>query len=258
MPIHDVYARLTPYELCLPELEWARERFREVRDEALARGVDAGDPGAFLRLEAVADLLAAVRPAEEAELFPQHAILLYHAFHFWRAGEPLFLLVTPAVKRLAAPVSPPWAGGLPAAAGYVQLPQHLLWTAEEGAPPESIDGFFWAAPGEGGELRLLAVSGMRGDRPGFSVLPLPPLPVETLRSWPELEAREGRPDFRSRLPGAQLEGLLQVNTAGDLLGLAWRALAFLSESGAVEPETAPSVGAPPPTRLPYRRLSSQA
>ena len=44
MPIHDAYARVTPYELLLPEEGFADERFPLIQEEAEERKADLTDP----------------------------------------------------------------------------------------------------------------------------------------------------------------------------------------------------------------------
>src|SRR5512145_2696074 len=97
MALHDAYARVTPYALSFPDLEWCRTRFAEIREEATARGVDTGESGGFVMLASVGRLLRELRPEDEAaERIHSHGLLLYHAFHFWEAGEVVLLVDVPA------------------------------------------------------------------------------------------------------------------------------------------------------------------
>lgn len=255
MAVHDAWARLTPYELSLPDLGWARERFRALSEEARTAGADLDDPARFPLVRPVARLLAELHgPEADARRLHEHALLLYHAFHFWAAGERLLLLETPLLRWLVEGSPAPWPDALPAAAGYVQLPQHLVWTDPgEGEVPESVDGFFWSAPPGRGELSVLLAAGMRADREGLSVLPLLPAPLADARRWSEALGREEGGDFESRMPGSELEGLYQVRTAGEVLKLVARTLAWLSVCPGEE-QNPPLEGHPPPTRLPYRRV----
>lgn len=258
MPIHEAYARVTPYELSFPDPGWARGRFAAIREEATARGVDAGDATAFVLLATAGSALRELRPeGEPAELIELHGLLLYHAFHFWEAGEEVFLLETAVVRRLVeAPGPGPWRGAGPGPGGYVQLPQHLVWTGgDEGQPPESLDGFFWTAPPGRGEVSALLSAGIRRDRPGFSVVPLPAAPVGDADAWLRSEGG-GEPDLRGRMPGAELEGLYQLRTTGEALAFVFRALSFLEGAarGGEELHSAVADG-PPPSRLPYRKVA---
>ena len=255
MAVHDRWARVTPYELSFPALDWARQRFGELSEHARASGVDLGDPARFPLLRAVLEMLDALHgPDPDAGRRHEHALLLYHAFHFWAGGERLFLLETPLVRNLIEDPPAEWAGEPPAPAGYVQLPQHLVWTdPEDGEPPESVDGFFWSAPPGRGELSVLLAAGMREEREGFSVVPLLPAPLADAPEWPRALGRDEGGDFRSRMPGSELEGLYQVRTAGEVLKLVARTLSFLGDHPGRE--EVPGEGAhPAPTGLPYRKV----
>ena len=69
--------------------------------------------------------------------------------------------------------------------------------------------------------------------------------------------REEGEDFRSDMPGAELEGLYEIRAAGELLKLLARAFRLADPDA--EPETAPAdpdgeATGPVPTRLPFRRI----
>jgi hypothetical protein len=68
---------------------------------------------------------------------------------------------------------------------------------------------------------------MVGERSGFSVLPVPPIPLADARRWLTERGRDpGQgPDFESTLPGGDLGRLYSVETSGELLKLLARALA---------------------------------
>jgi hypothetical protein len=257
MALHDRYARVTPYELSFPSLEWARDAFHAVREEAALRGVDRTDPALFILLGSVGRMLQELRPeGEDPERIHPLGVLLFHAFHFWEAGEPLLLIETEVVRRLIESRDPtPWSGAIPAAAGYVQLPQHLLWIEGDAQPrPESVDGWFWTSPPGGGEIHVLLASGVQGDRPGFSVVPLPPASLERAEEWADQPGRESGEDFASRMPGAELARLYRVGTPGEVLKLVSRIFAFVADHPG--PLRAPEPhGAPPrPSLLKYRRV----
>ena len=112
-----------------------------------------------------------------------------------------------------------WAGDLQGCAGYVQLPQHLVWMESADQPPESVDGFFWYGD-EGGVLHLAMVAGMRRDRPGCVVATVPPQPLAAMPGWVSGAAREGGGDFTTSLPGAELDGLLGIRTPAEVFKLA--------------------------------------
>jgi hypothetical protein len=260
MAVHDAYARLTPYELSFPDLGFARAHFAAIRGEAEAREVDLRDPSAFVMLASTGQALREIRgPDDDPALIRQYGYLLYHSYHFCAAGEPLYLATAAALRPLldAEPDTAGWQPDLEPAAAYVQLPQHLVWVrADEAMPPESLDGFFWARSGEE-RFALLFALGMRGDRPGLSVVPVPDLPIEETGAWARMEMREGGGDFSSSLPGAELERLYELRSTGEALKLAARVMWGLERAGAGEPVGAGERdGGPRASGLAYRSLKS--
>lgn len=250
MPVHDEYARVTPLELSFPDADAADERFGAIAGEAEARNVDPEDPSAFVLLMEAGRVLRELRgPGDEPERVREHGVLLYHLFHAWRAGSPLYLLDRRVVRLVVE--SGPWQTGalrLPEeAAGYVQLPRHMVWVrAVEGggAPgeqeasasadgavdgtPESVDGLFWTR--WGARISFLLVMGIRPDRPGFGVVPLDPVPADRLEEWIDTPMRGEGDDFVSSMPGAELDRLYEMRTAGEAVKLAARILQYLATS----------------------------
>ncbi|MDE2876832.1 MAG: hypothetical protein OXU69_14915 [Gemmatimonadota bacterium] len=234
MAVHDAYARFTPYELLLPDPEFPDRSFTAITREAEERGVDAGNPAAYVMLGAVQGALAELRDEDAgAESAHDHAGILFHAYHFWRCDGGVVLAQRKTVRgllaggagagrgedELAVEDEAGWAGGLQGRAGYVQLPQHLVWMESPDEPPESVDGFFWHG-GEDGVLHLAMVAGMRRDRPGCVVVTVPPQPLTALPGWATGPAREGGGDFTTSLPGAELDGLLGIRTPAEVFKLA--------------------------------------
>ena len=241
MPVHDDWLRITPYELALPGRDFVDRHFPAIVEELEARGGDPGDPGAFVLLAAAGAALKEIRgESEDAVLIHQHGLLLYHGWHLWRAEEPLFLLGEDGARGVMGPgeATPGWAAAPNPVAGYVQFPQHLVWIRQgEGERPESVDGLFWA-PCSGDTISLLYISGVIRDRPGFSVVPLPLLPLGELGRWADVKVRDGEEDFRTTLPGGELETLHSLETGGEAVKLAARVLRLL-EGGAGAPQTSP-------------------
>ena len=225
MRIHDRYARVTPYEMALPGRAFAEERFELIQEEADRRGVDIWDPGAFSMLEQSRRAIADIRVEDDNPvLFVQYGVILFHAFHFWSAGEYLYLLGNEAahqVTRAGLRSGPEdWAFAAPSRAGYVQLPHYLFWARPEaGGPAEALDGFFWVlTPAH--RLHLMVASGMRADRPGLGVMPVPEIPGEEASRWAAANVRERGADFASTLPGG--EDLCSIETLGEVVKLAGR------------------------------------
>ena len=272
-------ARLTPYELAVPGRRFVEERFPEVQEEAESREGDATDPVRFVNLAAVGRILQEVRGEDDdPELIQQHGYLIYHAYNFWRQGESLFVLETGAARFLVEtePEAVGSAPALPAEAGYLQVPRNLFWSwpepDDEEAPAEPLDGIFWTRAADG-MLWTLAVMGLRSDRPGISIFPLPPVPADEAAEWLSAQVREGSQDFASTLPGGEMEQLYSVETAGEVLKLLGRAFWYMERfPGAVEGPLDPpasggegtaaaeEAGAASPaqggvsSRLPFRRI----
>jgi hypothetical protein len=274
MSLHDDYARLTPVEIAFPDRRALEELSAEVGKEAERRGVDDTTSEAFMTLSMVGELARTMRgPDAPPESTVPFAMLLYHGVHFLRAGRPLYLLDTGATRAIVS--TSPDAGGPhpPTSAGYLQLPQHLVWTRstqsarppDEARVPESIDGAFWTLSSSG-MLHALPVSGVLPERPGFGALPLPPAPIADAHQWLDAEVRASGGDFRSTLPGSELDALYEVEAAGEVLKLLARFF-VLAESGharltacsGAEPTgvagAGKPAGAPRPSALPYTRVS---
>ena len=262
MAIHDGYARFTPYEMLLPDAEFAERHFPGIGDEARERGIDTGNPAAFVMLGAVQGALAELREEDSGPgTEHDHGGVLFFAYHMWRTDGRVVLARRKTVRGLLAGGAGVrgeslWVEDLKGRAGYLQLPQHMVWIEEaEGGPPESMDGFFWVGD-RTGVLHLALIAGMRSDRPGYGVVPVPPQPLDTLPGWAVGPAREEGGDFETSLPGAELDGLLGIRTPAEAFKLA--ALLFARMAGG-EPESCPprgsaSPGRPRPSALPFATL----
>jgi hypothetical protein len=260
MPIHDAYARVTPYELLLPDEDFAERRFPLIQEEAKERKADLTDPDRFALLSEAGAVLREIRGEDDdPQLIQQFGVLLFHAFHFWKEGLPFFLLETGVVRSLVAegPGEGGWSPSLPGPAGYVQLPLHLVWVpGGDETPPESLDGFFWSIP-DGENLALLIAMGIRKDRPGLSVVPLPTLPLSAAGEWASIDVRPDGNDFQSSLPGAELEDLYALEAGAEAVKLAMRVFWYLdafAASVANGSEVAPDGDGPQPSNLAARRI----
>ncbi len=254
MAIHDAYARLTPFELAFPD---GGELLVSSVEEELGDAMDPGEVRIFLTLPAVSAYLAEIRAGDTGvEAIHPFGMLAYHAFHFVRAGCPLFLVETGVARRLVRGCSPSLEPRLPADSGYVQLPQHLFWTPGVEEAPESVDGFFWTRASDG-LLHLLLATGMHWERPGLVVAPVASAPWSEAPEWLDASIRPDGEDYASSLPGGELEELYSLQAAGEVLKLMARLMAYLHGKAGVSVEGAsgadPSEG-PPASRLPYRRI----
>jgi len=255
MSLHDTYARLTPFELTFPDLDDATELLHGIEAEADDTGADPGDLQQFVTMGHVAELVARLAgPDTPPEAVPSVGLLAYHAVHFERAGRPLFLLSTHAA-RLLVDGAPSGAPRPTTTAGYLQLPQHLFWAEPTPGGVESVDGIFWAVSASG-HLRCLVVTGIRDDRPGLGVVPVPEAPLDDARRWIRTDVREGAEDFSAKLPGSELDRLHAFQAAGEVLKLLGRFFAFASSvpSALTPGAPEPGVGPPRPSALPYTRV----
>lgn len=278
--------RLTPFELVFGAEELDDRLFPPIAEEAVARGIPLDDPERFLFLTSVGQLLRGIAGAAEegagtpdaqeaaeladeaGEIMRQHGRLLYHAFHFWRTGKNL-LVLDPALARALVDEPPvvddDWALTVPSPAGYLQLPRNLFWAAPApGLRPEPADGFFWVysePAGAAPALQVLVALGLRPDRPGISVVPAEGI-LDDVSHWAQEKGREEGDDFRSTLPGGELDRLYSIETPTEVLKLAslcfWQVSARPESLGAAE-VTEPNAGARdparmPPSSLPYRRV----
>lgn len=227
MSLHDAYARRTPFELAFREKARAEALVDAVTEEATGRGADPEEPHAFVTMGAVAAFVAELETPDAAEgAIHQYGALAFHGVHFARADYPLYLLTTHAARYLVGGV-PEGEPVSPTPAGYLQLPQHLFWTTGGDGAPESVDGIFWTRTRHDVLHTLMAI-GMRPDRPGLGVIPLPEAPIADAARWLTFDARGDGRDFSSDLPGGDFDGLYGVETAGEVLKLLARFFAYLS------------------------------
>jgi hypothetical protein len=233
--VSDRPAGLGPYDLAFGAESIDDRLFPPIEAEAEARGQPLDDPDRFLFLTGVGRLLQAIAGTAEGggsgedvrsgEALRQHGRLLFHAFHFWRAGKVELGLDEATVRKLLDDAAPAgnWPLATPAVAGYLRLPRNLIWAAPEaGERPEPADGFFWTyhpASDGPGTLHLLMVLGLRPGRPGFSVVMAAGVPDP---HWADVDARPGVTDFATTLPGGELDRLYSVETTAELLKLASR------------------------------------
>ena len=264
MAVRDAYARFTPYELLLPDAGFPDRHFPGIGGEAAERGVDTGNPAAFLTLGAVQGALAELRGDDAGpEAAYDHGGVLYFAYHMWRTEGGVVLARRGTLRALLGGGGEAdlrggssWTEDLRGRAGYVQLPMHLVWVEEaRNGPPESVDGFFWAGDGTGA-LHLALIAGMRGDRPGYAVVAVPPQPLEVLPGWVSGPAREDGADFATSLPGGELDGLLGIRTPAEVFRLAALVLGRMVRGPRemCEPRSSVAAGEPRPSALPFAAL----
>jgi hypothetical protein len=216
--------RPTPYELVFSEL--ATDRFPEIRKALGATAADPRNRDAFLVTLPAMTLLRELRPDEEGagEGLQELAALLHHAYLYWEGGLQTWEH-SPAAARARLALGPADVGGTPGA-GYIQLPERLVWASlsPEG-PWEPLDGcFVHGAPG--GTLRVLGIFGLHPSRMGFTVAEALGVPGRLT------ERADGSPLFSPALEGGDLAGLHALVDPGELVELAGRMIEEVSPPGA--------------------------
>jgi hypothetical protein len=221
--------RATPFALAFGEIE---SRFPAIAEALQQDGAAATDRDRFVLLEPVGRLLREIVPEEAgADALEAHMLLLHHAFLFWTAAQHVYQISDQALRRAVGEKR--ITTRLPHAAQYLQLPELRVWGAPaEASPPEPLDGMFVseATSGDSG-IAVLAIFGMRPDRPGFSAVGLegradPDDPAAGEIGIPAARD-DGSAPFAPNLAGGTAAGLYSVANAGELLLLTCRLLTLL-------------------------------
>ena len=208
--------------------------FPALRDETAQRHGDAADRDTFLLLAHAGAALKQMLPDDaEAAALDQAAELLWLSWRFWDTGLRVYVLSDAATARLTAPNydTGSWRFAAPAAA-YLQFPHQRLWArVAPGAAYEPVDGCFVGArdlPGGAHELRILAVLGLRPERPGVSLImhhaALQEAAVAERAAHPW---RENAEPFTNAMPGGERMGYQTIATVNELEALVLRALHLL-------------------------------
>jgi hypothetical protein len=208
--------RPTPFDLVFESA--AQTTFPAIQSTLAKSGQDARDRDGFLLLRDVVMLLRDLRPEGGlGEGIDQLAALIHHGYLFWTAGCLITEWPLERLPDLLSPTHPFDEHSGQEAPFYTQLPEHRVWAqVVPGEPPEPLDGFFQHAAITPGVRRVLAVSGIHSERPGFSV-------VEVIGRKPRDLARpDGSPLFSSTLPGGSAAGLYSIAGEEELLELGWR------------------------------------
>lgn len=235
----DEVGRRSPYEAVFT-VEGLDERgFAVIEEEGRRLGADLSRREQFARIDAVADLLAHLIPESfETGALDRYLEIIFHGFHFWRAGRPFYAFEEGVVRSLIE--RPPDLRDrtlrLPHPAQYLELPRNLLWAAVTDGPPEPLEGLFARSLVEPDGTEVLFVLGMWPERPGFSVAGL------TFPADAPLVAHADA--FHSDLPGADLAGLYSLGSAGEAIALLARLVWYIAAyTEAVVPVPAKSAGA---------------
>jgi len=221
--------RATPFALAFSELE---PRFPAIAEALQQDGAAVADRDRFVLLEPVGRLLKEIVPeGAGADALEVHALLLHHAYQFWAAEQRVYQISDEVLSRAALETR--IATELPHPALYLQLPELRVWgTPDEASPPEPLDGMFVSEAADGaGAIEVLAIFGMRPDRPGFSAVGLEGRADPDDPTAGEIEIAAARDDgsapFAPKLAGGTAAGLYSVANAGELLLLTCRLLTLL-------------------------------
>jgi hypothetical protein len=184
-------------------------------------------------LDPVGRLLREIVPEDAGpDALEAHVLLLHHAYLFWAAGERIYQIGEQTLRRAVAETRITTA--VPYAAQYLQLPELRVWGSPSGAgppPAEPLDGMFVSRADGHGAIAVLAIFGMRPDRPGFNAVGLDGRADPNDPSDNEIDVAatrdDGSPAFTPKLAGGTAAGLYSVDTAGELLLLTSRLLTLL-------------------------------
>ena len=224
--------RPTPFGLAFGEI--APRRFPAIAEALQQDGSAPSDRDRFMLLEPVGRLLREIVPeASGADALETHVLLLHTAFLHWSNDGPVYRIGENALRRAVRDRE--LSTRLPNPALYLQLPELRVWgTPNAASPPEPLDGLFVSAGTTAGAIGVLAIFGMRPDRPGFSAVGLEGRADMEDASADEIEVAAVREDGSAplgpMLAGGSAAGLYSVANGGELLLLTCRVLALLPKT----------------------------
>lgn len=231
--------RPTPFGIAFSEIA---DRFPAIAEALQQDGAAPEDRDRFVLVEPVGRLLGEIVPeGSGAEALETHVLLLHTAFLHWSSGGVVYRIGEQALQRAIAATQ--LTGEPPQPALYLQLPELRVWgSPTPGTAPEPLDGMF-VSRGQGpGTVAVLAIFGMRPDRPGFSAVGIEGRADSDDPDGSEIEVAAAREDgtapFGPMLAGGSAAGLHSVANAGELLLLTCRLLTLLpADESAVSPVT---------------------
>jgi len=220
--------RPTPFGLAFGEIA---QRFPAIAEALQQDGAAPVDRDRFVLLEPVGRLLREIVPNDAgADALEAHVLLLHHAFLHWSGAGRVYQIGELALRRAVS--GKQITTQLPQPALYLQLPELRVWGApNSAAPPEPLDGMFVSAAAAPGGVGVLAIFGLRPDRPGFSAVGIEGRADADDPGNTEIEVAaardDGSPPFGPTLAGGSAAGLYSVANAGELLLLTGRLLSLL-------------------------------
>ena len=214
--------RPTPFAFVFGDI--APARFPAITEALEQESAAATDRDRFVLLEPVGRLLRELLPEEAGgDALEAHLLLLQHAYLFWAAGQPVYTISDQVLRRAVGEERV--TTRLPRSALYLQLPELRVWgSPNEASPAEPLDGMF-ASEAATAAVSVLAIFGMRPDRPGFSAVG-----IEGRADAIAATRDDGSVAFDPMLAGGTAAGLYSVTNAGELLLLTTRLLALLDSA----------------------------
>ena len=237
--------RSTPFSIAFGEISL---RFPAIAEALQQDGTAPDDRDRFVLVEPVGRLLHEIIPeGSGAEALETHVLLLHTAFLYWSSGCLVYRISEQALQRAIATREITCDPRQPAL--YLQLPELRVWgSPTPGTPPEPLDGMFVSRGRQPGGVAVLAIFGMRPDRPGFSAVGIEGRADSDEPGQNEIEVAAAREDgsapFGPMLAGGFTAGLHSVANAGELLLLGCRLLTLLPqerETFNVTRETSPQL-----------------
>ena len=217
-------SRLHPFDHAFAE--FAETQFDDIREQATSQHRNARDRVQFASLPTVQRALQSIEDSAFLEAQPaaaaEYVAALHAAFAFWLDNRTTLSPTASAIE--AASYSPMDWSTAPGRGDttYVQLPERLFWSQiDPEAPHEPIDGLFINANDTTRELVVLAVLGLRQDRPGFSQLTV----TGAFEDLEGLADNLRQPLFAPTIDGGAEAGVKSVTTGGEVLALALVGLA---------------------------------
>ena len=236
--------RPTPFSVAFGEISL---RFPAIAEALQQEGATPDDRDRFVLVEPVGRLLHEIIPEGSGpEALDTHVLLLHTAFLYWSSGGVVYRISEQALQRAIA--TKQITCDPPQPALYLQLPELRVWgSPTPGTPPEPLDGMFVSRGELPGSVAVLAIFGMRPDRPRFSAVGIEGRADTDEAGQNEIEVAAAREDgsapFGPMLPGGSTAGLHSVANAGELLLLASRLLDLLPTDETPEASSPASRGA---------------
>lgn len=217
----------TPFELAFGP--FVPHRFEAMRAALEQEAVDPFDRDAWTLSRSAVELLHELRPDGGLGEGVEELVALAHAAYlYWLQGERVATVSRAALDAVVSGASAGLAGAGMRSAYYVALAPRRIWgTPVPGAAPEPLDGWFAVAGDD--RLSMVAVFGLLGSRPGFTVARVSGPPPG------ELRRDNATAPFAPVLEGGAAAGLWSVIGGEELCELGWRIHRRVVAAGGLRP-----------------------